>query len=139
MYETIFKRVLFPGYETFVRRRRTASHIAEYERNQWLDPHALAELQLSKLNQLLEHCWRNVPFLIRHWREHGVSPSPLGALSELTGYPVLTKAHIKANYDDMIATNWRGRTMSKVTGGSTGDPFRFEYTMDVYARRTAVM
>ena len=29
--------------------------------------------------------------------------------------------------------------MVKTTGGTTGDPFRFEYTMESYARRTAVM
>jgi len=32
-----------------------------------------------------------------------------------------------------------GRVYSKTTGGSTGDPFRFEYTQESYARRTAVM
>lgn len=58
---------------------------------------------------------------------------------ELERYPTFTKQQITANYQDMIAVLWRGKTLSKVTGGSTGDPFRFEYTMDVYARRTAVM
>lgn len=139
MYEEMFKHVLFPAYETLVRRRGTSAHIAEYECNQWLDRNSLNALQLRKLNELLEHCWRNVPFLARHWREHGVGPGILNTVTELSRYPVLTKAQINANYTDMTATNWRGRTMSKVTGGSTGNPFRFEYTMDVYARRTAVM
>lgn len=139
MYEVLFKHLFFPAYETVVRRRRTTAYIEEYERNQWLDRKSLDALQLRKLNDLLEHCWRNVPFLARHWRDHGLQHSPLSAVSELSRYPVLTKAQITANYDGMIATNWRGRTLSKTTGGSTGSPFRFEYTMDVYARRTAVM
>ncbi len=139
MYEEVFKHVLFPAYETLVRRRSTSAHIAEYERNQWLDRNSLNALQLRKLNELLEHCWRNVPFLARHWREHGVQSGPLSMVNELSRYPTLTKSQITTNYNDMIATNWRGRTMSKTTGGSTGNPFRFEYTMDAYARRTAVM
>ena len=39
----------------------------------------------------------------------------------------------------MTSLPWRGRNLVKTTGGSTGDPFRFEYTMESYARRTAVM
>ncbi len=139
MYETLFKHALFPAYETLVKRRGTASHVAEYERNQWLGGAGIEAAQLRKLNELLAYCWTNVPFLQRHWREHRVSPEPLGHVSELARLPVLTKALIRANYDDMIATPWRGRTLTKTTGGSTGEPFRFEYTMDVYARRTAVM
>ncbi len=139
MYESLFRHVMFPAYETVVRRRATASYIAQYDKSQWLDRAALQALQLQKLNALLEHCWRHVPFLQRHWREHGVQPGALGHAAELARYPVLTKRQITANYADMVAAPWRGRTLSKTTGGSTGDPFRFEYTMDAYARRTAVM
>ena len=139
LYERLFRSVLFPAYETVVRRRSTASHIAEYEANQWLGAEQLAALQLKKLNLLLGHCWEHVPFLQSHWRSAGCQPGELRHLSELAHYPTLSKAHISANYEGMTAVPWRGRTLSKVTGGSTGDPFRFEYTMDVYSRRTAVM
>jgi phenylacetate-CoA ligase len=140
MYEILFRHVLFPAYERLGHRRGTAAYLAEYERTQWLEPAALARHQLAGLNRLLAHAWAHVPFLRRHWSEHGVSPRPLEDVSELARYPLLTKAQITANYGEMIATNWRGRTLSKATGGSsTGEPFRFEYTMESYARRTAVM
>ncbi len=139
MYDVLFRSVLFPAYERLVRRRATPSHLAEYEASQWLDGAALAELQLKKLNALLAYCWQQVPFLQRHWRAHGCQPAPLGSLHEFQRYPLLTKADISGHYQDMIARPWQGKTLSKTTGGSTGDPFRFEYSMDVYARRTAVM
>lgn len=139
MYEALFKHILFPAYETLIRRRGTASYVAEYDRSQWLRPDEIAALQLGKLNDLLAYCWKHVPFLQQHWRAAGRQPVPLVHLDELADYPTLTKALITANYQDMIAGPWRGRTMTKTTGGSTGDPFRFEYTMDVYARRTAIM
>jgi phenylacetate-CoA ligase len=139
VYESLFRRALFPAYETFVRRRPTSAYIAEYERSQWLDAEGLEALQLRKLNALLDHCWRHVSFLRTHWHEHGVRPRPLTKVAELSAYPTLTKAHIRAHYDGMIAEPWRGKTLTKTTGGSSGEPFRFEYTMDVYARRTAVM
>ncbi len=139
MYESLFRHALFPAYETLIKRRQTASHVKEYERSQWFDQEPLQALQLRKLNVLLDHCWARVPYLQRHWRAQGLTPAPLAHVSELARYPVLTKAQITENYAEMTATNWRGRTLSKTTGGSTGEPFRFEYTMDVYARRTAVM
>lgn len=139
LYESLFRHVLFPAYETLVRRRGTASHVARYERSQWLDPQALAALQLRDLNALLDHCWRHVPFLGRYWRDCGCRPGALGHVSELAAYPTITKALITAHYADMIAVPLRGRTLCKTTGGSTGDPFRFEYTTDAYARRTAIM
>ena len=79
MYDSLFRNALFPAYETLVKRRGTASHVAEYEHNQWLGPRELQALQLRKLNELLAHCWAQVPFLQRHWREHGVAPGALGS------------------------------------------------------------
>lgn len=139
LYEVLFRRLLFPAYETLIRRRGTASYEAEYEASQWLAPTELRALQLRKLNALLAHCWEHVPFLQQHWRAAGCTPAPLAELSELARYPVLTKQLMTEHFDAMIAGPTRGTNLSKTTGGSTGDPFRFEYTMDVYARRTAVM
>jgi len=53
LYEALFKHVLFPAYETVVRRRGTASYVAEYNQGQWLSPDRLAALQLQKLNATL--------------------------------------------------------------------------------------
>lgn len=139
LYEALFKHLMFPAYETVVRQRETARFVSECDRNQWLPAPALHDLQLARLNALLSHCWTQVPFLQDYWRDHGLTPRALQHVDELAAYPTFTKSLITANYDRMIATNWRGRTLSKTTGGSTGDPFRFEYTMDSYARRTAAM
>jgi phenylacetate-CoA ligase len=139
VYERLFRRVLFPGYEAVARQRSTARYLDELEKNQWLTRGPLYALQLQRVNALLAHCWAEVPFLKTYWADHGLRARPLAELAELATYPTMTKELITANYDAMIATSWRGRTMTKLTGGSTGDPFRFEYTMDSYARRTAAM
>lgn len=139
MYQELFRHVLFPAWEKLVARRETPRYLADYERSQWLPRAELEALQLAKLNALLAHCWERVPFLQRHWRAAGLQPGPLGSVAELERYPRLTKADITANYADCIASDWRGRTLSKSTGGSSGQPFRFEITMESYARRTALM
>jgi len=139
MYEQIFRGVLFPLYEGVIRRRHTDAYLREYEKSQWLDGAALENLRLRKLNALLSHCWDNVPFLQRYWREAGLERQPLRHTSDLASYPTITKQVIADNFSDMRASDIEGAILEKTTGGSTGDPFKFEYTMESYARRTAVM
>jgi len=138
MYPALFRRVLFPAYETLIR-RGTHRFLEEYRRNQWLDAASIRRIQLDKLNNLLEYCWEQVPYLDRIWRQSGLRPRRLQSARELEEFPTLSKHQITSNYLEMTSTPWRGRSLHKTTGGTTGDPFRFEYTMESYARRTAVM
>ena len=139
LYEPAFLRLLFPLYEGPIKRRHTHVHLREYERSQWLDAPALDALRLAKLNALLRHGWERVPFLARYWRDAGAGPEPLTRVADLARYPTIDKATITANYDAMRARPAPGRVLTKTTGGTTGDPFRLEYTEESYARRTAVM
>jgi phenylacetate-CoA ligase len=139
MYERIFRDVLFPLYEGGIKRRHTHVYLDEYERSQWLDRPALEALQLDKLNRLIAHCWSQVPFLARHWKAAGLSPGSLSRVADLAHFPTLDKHLIRSNFDDMRARQFDGRVLEKTTGGSTGDPMKFEYSEESYARRTAVM
>lgn len=139
MYETLLTRVLMPIHERVLRRRRGDIYLKEYGSTQWLKKAELQELQLRKLNVLLEHCWRTVPFLRKHWRSAGLRPGPISSLANMDYFPVLTKKLVRENFDEMRSEAFKGEVLRKVTGGSTGEPFEFEYTQDVYARRVAVM
>ena len=138
MYAGLFRRILFPAYEIFTG-RGTHRFLSEYRRTQWLDAEAITRIQLDKLNTLLEFCWREVPYLEKRWRQSGLRPRPLRSARELQAFPIVSKEEITDNYLEMTSLPWRGRSLLKTTGGSTGDPFKFEYTMESYARRTAVM
>ncbi|HXD37977.1 MAG TPA: phenylacetate--CoA ligase family protein [Rhodanobacter sp.] len=138
-YEQTFRRVLFPAYESGLRRRHTLAWLAEYQRDQWLAPERIAELQWQRLKRLLEHCHREVPYYQRRWRELGVVPADIRSLDDYAKLPLLTKADIRANFEELQADSWRGRLLTKATGGSTGEPMRFGYTRESNDRRTAVM
>lgn len=138
-YETAFRRVLFPAYESGLRRRHTLAWLADYQRDQWLVPEQIAALQWQRLKRLLEHCHREVPYYQRRWRELGVVPADIRNLDDYAKLPLLTKADIRANFDELQADSWRGRLLTKATGGSTGEPMRFGYTRESNDRRTAVM
>jgi phenylacetate-CoA ligase len=139
LYEPLFRHVLFPLYESRLRRRKTLSHLDAYERNQWLSGEQIAALQWRKLERLVEHCWREVPYYQRRWKEAGATPGDIRSLADYARLPVLTKADIRANFQDLHAVSWKDRLEYKATGGSTGEPLRFGYTRESYERRMAVM
>lgn len=138
-YEALFRHVLFPAYETGLRRRGTLAHLADYQRDQWLAPEQIAALQWQRLQRLLEHCQREVPYYRRRWRELGIVAADIRNLDDYAKLPLLTKADIRNHFDELTADSWRGRLLTKATGGSTGEPLRFGYTRESNDRRTAVM
>ncbi len=138
-YEALFRHVLFPLYERGLRRRETLRYLAEYERNQWLSPEQIAALQWEKLGRLLRHCWDEVPYYRRAWSAVGASPDDIRSLADFARLPLLTKADIRAHYDDMHARSLRGSMLYKSTSGSTGEPLKLGYTRESFERRIAVM
>ncbi|WP_199099443.1 phenylacetate--CoA ligase family protein [Dyella sp. ASV21] len=138
-YEKAFRRVLFPVYESGIRRRGTLAWLAEYEHNQWLSPNQLESLQWERLKRLLEHCYREVPYYQRQWKALGITPDDIRNRDDYARLPMLTKADIRAQGDDLKAQSWRDRMLYKNTSGSTGEPLRFGYTRESNDRRNAVM
>lgn len=139
VYEQMFRRVLFPAYESGLRRRRTLAYLAGYERDQWLAPEQVRALQWQRLQRLLEHCGKHVPYYRRRWRELGITAADIRSLEDYARLPVLTKAEIRAHAEEFKADGWHDRLLYKATGGSTGEPLRFGYTRESNDRRTAVM
>ncbi|MEO5561252.1 MAG: phenylacetate--CoA ligase family protein [Dokdonella sp.] len=139
VYETLFRRMLFPVYESVLRRRKTLAYLDEYERSQWLAPEQIAALQWQKLKALLEHCYREIPYYQRTWKALGLTPADIRSVADYDRLPVLTKSDIRLNFADLIAPSLRQRLLYKATGGSTGEPLRFGYTRESNERRNAVM
>ena len=138
-YEALFSRVLYPLYESGLRRRKTLAHLREYEASQWLDPEQIAALQWERLQRLIAHCWREVPYYQRLWKEAGAQPGDIRSMADYARLPMLTKTDIRASFDDLHAPTRAGSMEYKATGGSTGEPLRFGYTRESYERRMAVM
>lgn len=138
-YETALRHVVWPIYEGGLRRRDTPRYMRDYERDQWLDPDELRALQFERLRALLDFCWREVPYYRRRWTELGMRPGDIRDMDDFARLPVLTKADIRANLDDLKATSHKTKLGYKATGGSTGEPLRFGFTRESNDRRVAVM
>lgn len=140
VYGKVFRKLIYPAYESGLRRRRTLSYLNEYERSQWLSAEEIARLQWQKLSRLIGHCWSEVPYYRRRWSEAGVShPSDIRNPEDYARLPKLTKQDVRENFESMKADSYRSRLLYKTTGGSTGEPLKIGYTRESYERRNAVM
>lgn len=140
MYAPLFRNVLYPLYETTLRRRGTLAYLAEYERSQWLPQEELEALQWRKLQALLRHCWDEVPFYRRTWSEAGVrAVADIRGPQDFACLPIVHKQDVREHFEAMKADSLRDRLLYKTTGGSTGEPLTIGYTRESYERRMAAM
>lgn len=140
LYAPLFRHVLWPLYEGGLMRRRTLQYLREYERQQWQSPEEIEARQWQALQALIRHCWEHVPFYRTWWGDAGVTDAAdIATREDYARLPVLTKPVIRAHADALVAVPHRGPLYAKATGGSTGEPMRFQYTRESYERRVAVM
>lgn len=108
--------------------RRVLTCLDELNRNQWLSRDELLALQRRKLHQVLVYAYHHIPYYRRTFDQAGFRPDEvLTDLAALHKIPVLTKAIIRENYDDMVTAepNRRASMSRLTTGGSTGHPLVF--------------
>ena len=120
------------------RRDDFLKHHAELEKSQYLPAEEIRNIQLKKLNALLNHAYDNVPYYRRWFAEAGLKPSDIKTTDDLTKLPVLTKEDIRTNSRDLVAVNFpRENMLPYSTSGSTGEPLRFYITREVNAQKHA--
>src|SRR5262252_1273672 len=137
IYAWAVEHVLFPEWETWVRRRRTLEYLKLLRRTQWMRADAIEALQLDRLRRLLAHANANVPYYRELFRRIGFSPNDVRRREDLGAIPPLTKEIVRARYDDLVDPAHRGKNLSKGTSGSTGEPLKFEYCRDSESWRQA--
>ncbi|GAB4534169.1 MAG: phenylacetate--CoA ligase family protein [Anaerolineae bacterium] len=121
------RRQVMTGYQ-LVTNRRVLDRLDELNRTQWWSRDQLLDLQRDKLHRLLVNAYQYVPYYRRTFDEAGFQPDQvLSDLSSLRKLPILTKAIIRKNFDEMLTRDEKRRaTMSRLTtGGSTGHPLVF--------------
>lgn len=103
----------------------SAYRFAQLLRNQWLMPQRLEAIQRVKLQALLSHAYRHVPYYRDLFDRSGVKPEDIHEPRQLTRLPVTTKAELLRH--DPEARVARGAIGSHAltlrTSGSQGMPF----------------
>lgn len=105
---------------------RVQAKLKELRRTDRLDATQLRQLQDTKLQRLVRHCYDTVPYYTQLFDRLGIKPEQIKTREDLALLPVLTKQTIRDNYDNLFSTaispkRWRKSS----TGGSTGMPLKF--------------
>jgi len=137
-YSGLYNWFFFPIYESYLRNRNTLKYLKIAEENQWKSEEEIREFQWGELRKLLKHAYENVPFYRETFEKLKLTPDDIRSPEDFRLLPIIDRKIIRENRIRMIAENYRGRTLTKATGGSTGQPLRFDYTRDSYEWRRAM-
>jgi phenylacetate-CoA ligase len=138
-YERLFRGVLFPFYEDFVRRRGTYRYYREISSAPFMSREKIDATRDEKFARLIRYAAENVPFYRRSFDELGIDPADVRAIDGLreAGF-VLTKDMLRAGGDALISREYDKAGLEHYeTGGSTGMPVTIYMSSDQYARRDA--
>jgi phenylacetate-coenzyme A ligase PaaK-like adenylate-forming protein len=120
-------RLLFPAWEGAVRRRRTLPLLHDLEASQWRSPERLEALRMKSLSRLLRHAYFDLSFYRARFDAVGARPDDIHTLADLARLPLLTRDQAIDSHEARRSPVAPLPTISKATGGTTGEPLRFAY------------
>jgi len=123
------KHIFYPIVER-VAHGSTFKCLETLQQSQWLAQQELKKLQEEQLRALISHAYENVPFYHKIFEERGLQPDIIRSIEDLDKVPILTRQHVRDNFNSLIARNCRRGMKLGATGGSTGEPLRFYMTKD---------
>ena len=122
-YTSIVSSLLFPIHER-LKGHVTTRAMKSLEKTQWWSAEDLKALQLQRLQRLLVHAYKHVPYYQNLFDTVGFDSTRVNSLEALTQIPFLTKSIIRANSDALKSAIPDGLAKFN-TGGSSGEPLIF--------------
>ncbi len=126
MNKRLVRKIIFPLHEK-LRRRKTFQYLEELEKLQWASPEELGELKFRKLRSLLIHARDNTRFYADRFVKAGFDPNKMQSIDDFKVIPMLSKAEIRQNIDNMLWKASPGGLTRYNTGGSSGEPLVFYF------------
>lgn len=108
--------------------------------SQHWSPQRLRDYQLARFRDIVAHAYEHVPFYRRTMEQRDIHPSQIDSLEVVQRFPIIDKAFVRGIRDDFIATNLTDRDrLPTVSGGSTGSPFHFFWSIETHAIERAFL
>lgn len=137
-YNIISENFILPVSD-FVLKRNIKSQLDFINKSQWWTKRKLKEYQLKKLTQILEHCYKNVPFYRKRFDENGIKPFDIKDFGDLKKIPPLTKDDIINNYSTTLKAsniNYKSCYLTP-SSGSTGKQVHYYIDRNAYGMNIA--
>ncbi|HTE50097.1 MAG TPA: hypothetical protein VK698_04440 [Kofleriaceae bacterium] len=138
LYGPLVRRVLYPAWESGVRRRPTLARLAELRRLERAPAAELFAFQRGELAALVRHAAAHVPFYRRRFAAAGVSPDDIRGPEDLARLPILGRAEARTAAEERLSEVEPRASIRKTTGGTTGEPLVIRYDVDSEYWRQAV-
>ena len=127
LYGLLFQQLLYPAWESGLRRRPTLDYWKRLERTQWCSADELRAIQDQELAKLLDHAFVHVPDVRRRFSDAGVARADVRSVEDLPKLPLLTRDEATRNFEARKSTAPPLATIGKQTSGTTGVPLAFGY------------
>lgn len=123
LYTRIAAHLLFPLHER-LKRHDTVQVRRDLEQSQWWSRERLQNLQVQRLQSLLQQVSQRTLYYREWFRNQGLNIARFQSTADLTKLPIIDKAVIRAHQEQWLA---QGATHLVVqhTSGSSGEPLRF--------------
>ncbi len=116
----------------------TSEIVRELERSQFLSLDEIRNRQFAKIKDLLNEAYEFVPYYRALFKRLGATPNDIKSIEELSQIPILTKADIRNNREELLSTKYDPATLvPKRTGGSTGVPLHLYWDREATAFKQA--
>lgn len=97
-------------------------------KSQWYSKSELESYQIERISAIIDYAYKKVPYYKRVMQAHDIKPEQIQNLDDLKRFPLLTKADIKANFNDLLSTDYDMAKVAKGhTSGTTGSPLEICY------------
>jgi phenylacetate-CoA ligase len=116
--------MIFPLHEKIMG-RKTYAYLEELEKLQWVSQKELEELRFNKLKELLVHAQENIPFYRKRFAKADFNPAKMQSIEDFEVLPILSKAEIRQNIEEIQWKDCPGGLHRYNTGGSSGEPLVF--------------
>ena len=127
LYGSLFRGVIYPAWESGIRRRPTLTHLRRLQRTQWCSLDELYALQHQELSKLLTHSAMHVPHYRQRFAELGLSPSDIKSVEDVSKLPLLSREEATRCFEQRKSTAAPLPLIDKATSGTTGSPLCFAY------------
>ncbi len=103
----------------------------QLEKEQWFPKARIEELQVERLQKILDHAYNESKFYRQKYDDARVKPEDIKTLEDLQKLPLLTREDLQIHSKAMLCPPPNVSVYSDSSGGSTGNPVNF-YHDNVY-------
>ncbi|VAX36130.1 Coenzyme F390 synthetase [hydrothermal vent metagenome] len=138
MYNFLYRHILFPLHDRWLRKRNTIAYWKQAEKREWWSRPQLEAYQLEALQNVMSHAYNTCSYYTESWNKTGLIPETIQSLDDIQKFPLISKEAFR-EHGSQMQSSLPLKLYTKSTGGSSGEPLHFSLDKESNERRTAMM